>query len=83
MAEHLLIEKSKGVLTLTLNRPDKKNALTREMYLALAEAIGGAQQDPEVRCVLVQANGDMFTAGNDLAEHFPALAFAHGHRRRV
>ena len=66
--EHVIIEKAKGVLTLTLNRPDKKNAFTRDMYQALAGAIDGAEHDKDVRCVLIQANGDMFTAGNDLAE---------------
>jgi enoyl-CoA hydratase/carnithine racemase len=68
MSEHVLIEKSRGVLTLTINRPEKKNALTRAMYLALGEAIDGAEADPEARCVLIQAAGDAFTAGNDLAD---------------
>lgn len=68
MTEHVLIEKAGGVLTLTLNRPEKKNALTRAMYAALGGAIDGANDDPSVRCVLIQANGDMFTAGNDLAD---------------
>lgn len=68
MTEHVLIEKTGGVLTLTLNRPEKKNALTGEMYAALGDAIDQAPDDPEVRCILIQANGDMFTAGNDLAD---------------
>jgi enoyl-CoA hydratase/carnithine racemase len=68
MTDHVLNEKSGGVLTLTLNRPEKKNALTRAMYQALADGIDGAEQDPEVRCVLIQAEGDAFTAGNDLAD---------------
>lgn len=68
MSEHILSETSGGVLTLTLNRPEKKNALTRAMYQALADGIDGAGEDPDVRCVLIQANGDMFTAGNDLAD---------------
>lgn len=68
MTEHVIAEKSKGVLTLTLNRPEKKNALTPAMYQALADGIDGAEHDPEVRCVLIQAEGDIFTAGNDLAD---------------
>ncbi|WP_372783059.1 enoyl-CoA hydratase-related protein [Phenylobacterium sp.] len=68
MTEHVLTETSGGVLTLTLNRPEKKNALTRAMYQALGDAIDGAADDRDVRCVLIQANGDMFTAGNDLAD---------------
>jgi enoyl-CoA hydratase/carnithine racemase len=68
MTEHVLIDKRDGVLTLTLNRPEKKNALTPEMYGALGDAIDNAPSDPDVRCILIQANGDMFTAGNDLAD---------------
>ena len=68
MTEHIRVEKSGGVLTLTLNRPEKKNALTRAMYQALGEAIDGSVSDREVRCVLIQAEGDAFTAGNDIAD---------------
>jgi len=68
MTDHVLAEKSNGVLTLTLNRPEKKNALTPAMYQALADGIDGAEHDREVRCVLIQAEGDMFTAGNDLGD---------------
>jgi enoyl-CoA hydratase/carnithine racemase len=68
VTEQVLIEKAGGVLTLTLNRPEKKNSLSPEMYAALAQAIAGADDDREVRVVLIQAKGDMFTAGNDLAE---------------
>ena len=57
MTEHVLSETSGGVLTLTLNRPEKKNALTRAMYQALGEAIDRAADDPNVRCVLIQADG--------------------------
>ncbi len=74
MTEHVIAEKSGGVLTLTMNRPEKKNALTRAMYQALADGIDGAADDPEVRCVLIQGNGDMFTAGNDLADFAAANA---------
>ncbi|HEY9236052.1 MAG TPA: enoyl-CoA hydratase-related protein, partial [Phenylobacterium sp.] len=68
MSEHILIEKAGGVLTLTMNRPDKKNALTREMYQTLGDAIDQAEFDKDVRCILIQGNGDMFTAGNDLSD---------------
>jgi enoyl-CoA hydratase/carnithine racemase len=68
MSEHVLIAKAGGVLTLTLNRPEKKNALTRPMYAALAAAIDGAEADADVRCILIQSEGDTFTGGNDLAD---------------
>lgn len=68
MSEHVIRETSEGVLTLTLNRPDKKNALTRDMYQALGDAIDQAEFDRDVHCVLIQAEGDMFTAGNDISD---------------
>lgn len=68
MTDYIKSEISNGVLTLTMDRPEKKNALTRAMYQALADGILAADADPEVRCVLIQGEGDMFTAGNDLAD---------------
>jgi enoyl-CoA hydratase/carnithine racemase len=68
MSDHILIDKTAGVLTLTLNRPEKKNALTAAMYATLGDAIAAAEQAADVRCIVVQANGDSFTAGNDLSE---------------
>jgi len=68
MTEHVRGEVSNGVLTLTLNRPDKKNALTRAMYQTLGDAIEGEADGTSVRCILLQAEGDVFTAGNDLGD---------------
>ena len=68
MTEHVRSEISGGVLTLTINRPEKKNALTREMYQALGDGIDGAAANRDIRCVLIQAEGDIFTAGNDLSD---------------
>jgi enoyl-CoA hydratase/carnithine racemase len=68
VTDHVLVEKTEKLLILTLNRPDKKNALTRAMYKTLATEIANADSDANVRCILIKANGDMFTAGNDLAD---------------
>ena len=57
-----------NILTLSLNRADKKNALTREMYQQLADALTEAEQDPEVKVVLIKGEGAAFTAGNDIAD---------------
>lgn len=73
MSEHVRIAAEDGVLRITLARPDKKNALTQPMYTALADALTRAETDSSVRVVLLEAEGDAFTAGNDLAD-FAAVA---------
>ncbi|MDA0338575.1 MAG: enoyl-CoA hydratase-related protein, partial [Proteobacteria bacterium] len=70
--EHITETRDGTVLTLTINRPDKKNALTGAMYAALADGINGAQTDPSVRVILLTGAGDMFTAGNDLMDFMNA-----------
>lgn len=55
------------VLTITINRPDKKNALTPAMYKSMADAINGAEQN-NVRVVVIQGVDGIFTSGNDVAE---------------
>src|SRR5262245_62936119 len=73
MTEHVQIANDHGVLTLTLARPDKKNALTDAMYGKLADTIEAAESDAAVRVLLIRGEGDMFTAGNDVGE-FAAVA---------
>lgn len=73
MSEHVRVAVEDGVLRVTLARPDKKNALTQPMYAALAQALTRAETDPSVRVVLLEAEGDAFTAGNDLGD-FAAVA---------
>ncbi|AUG03864.1 enoyl-CoA hydratase [Pseudomonas sp. 09C 129] len=68
MTDTILLEREGGLLTLRLNRPDKKNALTRAMYSQLAEGLRQADADPEVRAVLLSGSSDCFTAGNDIAD---------------
>lgn len=54
------------ILTLTLNRPEKQNAITRDMYQTLASAINEANGDFGVRAVLITSSSQHFTSGNDL-----------------
>ena len=68
MTEHVKTEIAAGIMTLTLTRPDKMNALSNAMYSAMSDALERAEKDPAVRVVLFQGDGDNFTAGNDLAD---------------
>lgn len=58
----------KGVLTLSLNRPHKMNALTRQMYGQLAQSLNSAASDADIRAVVITSEGDHFTAGNDITD---------------
>jgi enoyl-CoA hydratase/carnithine racemase len=73
MTDHIRLRNESGVLTMTMARPDKKNALTNAMYGKLADTLEGAETDPTMRVVLIRGDGDMFTAGNDVGE-FAAMA---------
>ena len=57
-----------GVMTLTLNRVDKKNSITVAMYAAMADALEGAAQDAAVRAVVLQGHATVFSAGNDISD---------------
>jgi enoyl-CoA hydratase/carnithine racemase len=81
MTPEIRTEISEGVLTVTISRPDKKNALTNDMYGALADAIAKANEDDDIRVLLIQADGDIFTAGNDVSE-FAAQAVGNGPKER-
>jgi enoyl-CoA hydratase/carnithine racemase len=77
VSEHVKTELSDGVLVVTLQRPDKKNAITGAMYNALSDALDRAEADAAVKVVLFQGDGDSFTAGNDLAD-FAAQSKSNG-----
>ena len=68
MAEQILVEVKDRVMWIRMNRPEKKNALTGDMYTAMSEAINQAGNDPAVRAMLITGTQDCFTAGNDLVD---------------
>lgn len=68
MSKYLSISQKSGVLSLRLNRPDKKNAIDVEMYQALAGAIVGADTNPDIRVIYLSGEGDSFCSGNDLKD---------------
>ena len=57
-----------GVMTITLNRVDKKNSLTQAMYGAMADALAQATDDASVRAVVIQGHATVFSAGNDIGD---------------
>jgi enoyl-CoA hydratase/carnithine racemase len=68
MTEHVRLDRNGRVMTITLDRPESKNALTQDMYAAVADGLAEANNSDDVRAVILTAVGDAFTAGNDLGE---------------
>jgi len=64
----IVAERSGNILSIQLNRPSKKNAMTSSMYIEMAELLDGAAEDDQIRVVLWHAAGDSFCAGNDLED---------------
>lgn len=71
MTETVLVDLADGVLTLTLNRPDKLNSFNEAMHLALRAGIQRAHDDADVRAVLLTGAGRGFSAGQDLGDRDP------------
>jgi len=63
----LLCSDRNGVRTLTLNRPHRKNAINRELWIALAEALSAAGKDRGVRAVVITGAGVAFCSGADIS----------------
>lgn len=72
MSEPVRLELKDGIATITLNRPEKKNALTVEMYEKIVSGMQGYDADPEARVIVIRSEGDAFTSGNDLKDFMNA-----------
>ena len=68
----ILVHAEAGVMTITFNRVDKKNSITSAMYAELADALAKAEGDAAVRCVLIQGDPTIFSAGNDIGDFLNA-----------
>lgn len=68
MSEHIVVERHGAVQTIRMNRPDKKNAITRAMYGAMAKALTDGDADPAIRCHVILGVPGAFSAGNDMAD---------------
>jgi enoyl-CoA hydratase/carnithine racemase len=66
--QDILIDNSAGVMTLTINRVEKKNSFTSAMYSACADALEQAVGDASVRVLVIQGDITVFSAGNDIAD---------------
>ncbi|MFK7978102.1 MAG: enoyl-CoA hydratase-related protein [Halioglobus sp.] len=67
MSDTLLTENRDGVLIVTFNRPEKKNAINTEMWFAIRDTFNAAKDDDSVICVLLNGAGENFSAGVDLS----------------
>lgn len=68
MGDTIVIEQNGRVQTMRINRPEKKNAITQDMYAKMADTIEAYGTDNDIRALVITGAGDMFTAGNDLMD---------------
>ena len=72
MTAEIIVERAAGVLTVTINRPHKKNALTSAMYEAMIAALDAAEASEDIAAVVLRGAGGVFSAGNDIANFLEA-----------
>jgi enoyl-CoA hydratase/carnithine racemase len=68
VVDHIIVSDEEATRTIVMRRPEKKNALTQEMFLAMSEAINSAQSNPGIRCLILTGRSGVFTAGDDVGE---------------
>lgn len=68
----ILVRDDAAIRVITMNRPDKKNALTQEMYHTIARTLDATADDKAIRCIVIAGVPGAFTAGNDLADFMAA-----------
>lgn len=68
MTDHILVERQDAIQIIRMNRPDKKNALTRAMYATMSAALVGGDADPAIRVHVFLGVPGAFSSGNDLAD---------------
>jgi enoyl-CoA hydratase/carnithine racemase len=72
MTGQIIVTDEEQTRTIAMRRPEKKNALTEEMLLAMSEAIETAQSNSDIRCLILTGRGGVFTAGHDIADFLAA-----------
>jgi enoyl-CoA hydratase/carnithine racemase len=76
MSDHIVSVLDAGIAQIRINRPQKKNALTSDMYAALAQLLTQADQDAAVRVITLTGTADTFSSGNDVADFLRQDAFS-------
>jgi len=77
MTGHIIVTDEESTRTVVMRRPEKKNALNQEMYLALSDAINSAQSNSDIRCLILTGRSGVFTAGDDIGDALKATTEAH------
>jgi enoyl-CoA hydratase/carnithine racemase len=72
MTEHVIVGDEGAIRMITMRRPEKKNTLTQDMYLAMSDAIDSAQSNRAIRCLIVTGRSGVLTAGNDIGDYLQA-----------
>ncbi len=84
MSQNILTKQENGILFIEMNRPEKKNALTTDMYQAMADCLHEGDSNDDVRCFVISGTPGCFTSGNDVqdflknppsSESSPVIAF--------
>jgi enoyl-CoA hydratase/carnithine racemase len=83
MTEHVIVVDEGNIRRVRMNRLDKKNAITDEMYDKLAVALEGAAHSKAIRCVVITGGKDVFSAGSDLNDFLHAAQHMEGLRPAV
>ena len=68
MNSHILIEKNNNILDIKFNRPESRNAITRDMFEQMLNALEKCKEDNELRAIFLSGEGDAFSAGGDVKD---------------
>jgi enoyl-CoA hydratase/carnithine racemase len=71
---NIIVTEDRATRVITLRRPGKKNAITQNMYREMSHAIDTAQNNPEIRCMIITGGSGVFTAGDDIDDFMKADA---------
>ncbi|UVO27214.1 enoyl-CoA hydratase-related protein [Bradyrhizobium arachidis] len=69
---NIVVTEEHATRIVTLRRPNKKNAITQDMYREMGHAIDTAQNNPEIRCIIITGGSGVFTAGDDIDDFLKA-----------